>query len=262
MNRLLFLGTGNGMPIHSSCSSVLVESQSTNLLLDCGGGHDILKQFKTANKDPTMIQNIFISHYDSDHILGFIPLVRAFHRWAAPQKRKIFCSANVKNAIDSMFSFIASNHWKAVAPYFEFVILKNGEKYEIGDFAAQYFDLQSKKTSQFGCVITFSNGNKLAFLGDEPLHDACKTYVQGAEVLIHNAFCLESEKETYKPREKNHSTVTEAAETATSLNVKTLILLHMEDTTLETRKKKYAQEAQKFFSGKIFVPNDLDTFEF
>lgn len=262
MNRLLFLGTGHAMPINSSCSSVLVESESTNMLLDCGGGFDILKQFNCAKKDPTTIQNIFITHSDSDHILGIVPLVRAFHRWAAPQKRRIFCSAEVKNVIDRVFTFVASKNWNAVAPYLEFVILKDGEKYVIGDFAVQYFDLQSKKTPQFSCVITFSNGNKLAFLGDEPLHDPCRTYVQGADFLIHNAFCLESEKETYKPREKNHSTVKEAAETASSLNAKTLILLHMEDTTLETRKKKYAQEAQKFFPGAIIVPDDLDTFEF
>lgn len=85
MPRLLFLGTGHGMPIASSCSSILVEDEKNNFLLDAGGGHDILVNFNKAQYEPTKIKNIFITHYDSDHILGIVPLVRAFHRWAEPQ---------------------------------------------------------------------------------------------------------------------------------------------------------------------------------
>ncbi len=98
--RMLFLGTGNGMPTTSSCSCVLIEDDTHNFLFDAGGGHDILVQFAKAKVDPTIIKNIFISHYDSDHILGIVPLARAFRRWAKPQPRTIFCSEEVQKTIE------------------------------------------------------------------------------------------------------------------------------------------------------------------
>lgn len=69
MRQLLFLGTGHGMPIASSCSSILMEDDKNNLLLDAGGGHDLLVNFNKVNYKPATIKNIFITHYDSDHIL-------------------------------------------------------------------------------------------------------------------------------------------------------------------------------------------------
>lgn len=265
MRRLLFLGTAHGMPIASSCACVLIEDESTNLLLDAGGGHDVIGQFKAAGKSPTEVRNIFISHYDSDHILGFVPLVRAFHRWRTPSKGKgairVFCSAEVKSAIDSLFTHVAKRHLDGASPHIEFIIVKDGARHEMDGWMLDFFDLKSKKTPQFGCAVTFPDGKKLAFLGDEP-SAAADQHAKGADVLIHDAFCLDTEQETFKPHEKNHSTVREAAQAAARLDAKTLVLLHMEDTTLATRKERYGAEAARHFHGGLVVPVDLDTFEF
>ena len=42
------------------------------------------------------------------------------------------------------------------------------------------------------------------------------------------------------------------------LHVKNLVLYHTEDSTLETRKKRYTAEADTAFSGHVFVPDDLE----
>ena len=264
MKKLTFLGTGHGMPIASSCSCMLLEDNKNNLLFDTGGGHDILVRFTQANKKPTLLQNIFISHYDSDHILGFIPIVRALHRWnpRPTEKIKIFCSSDVKKSLDSMFEYVAQKHWKPVQDVLEFKIIKDGETHKTGDWNLQFFDLKSNGSPQLGCTVTFSDGKKLAFLGDEPFREQYKKIVLNPDILVHNAFCLDDQEKIFKAHEKNHSTVKEAAQNATKIGAKTLVLLHMEDKTLETRKKKYKTEAEKYFSGKIVVPLDLDSFQF
>ena len=262
MRKILFLGTGNGMPIASTCSSMLVEDEKNNILFDAAGGHDILARFNDVKEDPTKIKNILITHYDSDHILGIVPLVRTFHRWAKPQKRNIFCSPDVKNAIDSLFKYVAKKHYDSVKDTFNFVVIKHGTEYEDNGWKFNFFDVKSPASPQMGCVITFPDGTKLSFLGDEPLRDHYLDMVKDCDVLIHDAFCLDTEQEIYKPHPKNHSTVKEAALNATKLNAKKLVLYHMEDKTLKTRKTKYLKEVKQNFSGDVFVPLDGDQYKF
>ena len=56
---------------------MLVEDD-TSLMLDLAGGHDLTVKMHQAGKDPLDIRNIFITHFDSDHILGLFPLMRYF----------------------------------------------------------------------------------------------------------------------------------------------------------------------------------------
>lgn len=262
MRQLLFLGTGHGMPLKSSCSSILVEDDKNNILLDVGGGHDLLGQFHQAKKDPTSIKNIFITHYDSDHILGIVPLIRAFNQWGKPIRRNIFCSQEVKNAIDSLFVFVAKDHYKSVKPLLNFVILKDGMTYEDNGWKFTFFDVKSNKTPQFGCIIVFPDKTKISFLGDEPLRKHYSDMVKNSDILIHEAFCLDDQQDHFKPHPKQHGTVKETAQNASRIGAKKLVFCHMEDKTLATRKQKYLMEAKRNFKGEIFVPVDLDKLEF
>ena len=98
----------------------------------------------------------------------------------------------------------------------------------------------------------------MACLGDEPYNVANRGYVEGADWLMSEAFCLYRDREIFKPYEKHHSTAAEAGRLAAELGVKRLLLYHTEDQTLATRKRAYAEEAAASFTGEIFVPDDLE----
>lgn len=83
-------------------------------------------------------------------------------------------------------------------------------------------------------------------------------YVQGADWLMSEAFCLYGDREIFQPYEKHHSTVLNAARLAERLSVKNLILYHTEDKTLNTRSERYTKEAKTVYHGNVFVPDDLD----
>lgn len=70
--------------------------------------------------------------------------------------------------------------------------------------------------------------------------------------------CLDSEADIYKPYEKMHSTVKTASEIAERLNIKNLVLYHTNDNDLKNRKKLYTEESKRYFSGNVYVPDDLD----
>lgn len=251
------------MPIQSSCTAILLEDEKNNILFDAGGGHDVLNRFNDVGKDPSAVENIFITHYDSDHILGLVPLVRTWHRWAEQKKRNIFCSTEVKKAIDSLFVFVAKKHYDPVKDHINFVVLEDRFEYDLNGWRIVFFDIKSPGSSrQFGCKILFPDSSSLAFLGDEPLRDHYLDIVKGSTVMIHEAFCLDRQETEFKAHLKNHSIAKEAAENASRAGVEKLLFYHMEDRTIGTRKIEYTREAMTYFNGDVFVPIDGDSYDF
>ena len=54
---------------------------------------------------------------------------------------------------------------------------------------------------QMGFTLGLAGGGKLCCLGDEPYNPACAAYVQGADWLLCEAFCLYEDRERFKPYE-------------------------------------------------------------
>lgn len=82
--------------------------------------------------------------------------------------------------------------------------------------------------------------------------------MENSEWLLSEAFCLYSERDVFKPYEKHHSTVKDACELASELNIKNLVLWHTEDQNLAQRKDLYKNEGKKYFKGNLLVPDDLE----
>lgn len=251
------------MPAISTCASLLVEDDTTNLLLDTSGGHEILKAFSRVGKNPQDVQNVFISHWDSDHILGIVPLIRAFKADPAKQPRSIYCSKETKAAVDGIFSFTARMHLEKVEEFVKFDIVGDGDTRRVGDWSVRFFDLASGKTPQLGCTIECGDSTKIAFTGDEPLREHSLHYVDGCDVLLHEAFCTSDKIERFEPYEKHHGTAREAGDNAVKAHAKTLALFHMEDETLDSRKTSYEADVKSSgFTGNVFVPVDGDRLDF
>jgi ribonuclease Z len=122
----------------------------------------------------------------------------------------------------------------------------------------QFFDIASTKMKQFGFRAVLPDGQNLVCLGDEPYNPICAPYLKQVDWLLSEAFCLYSDREVFSPYEKHHSTALDAGKLAEELQVKNLVLYHTEDQNLEVRKEKYTAEAVSQFSGRVFVPDDLE----
>ena len=85
-------------------------------------------------------------------------------------------------------------------------------------------------------------------------------YVKGSSWLLHEAFCLYSEADKFKPYEKHHSTVKEACQLAEELGVPNLLLYHTEETHLKERKELYTAEGREYYHGNLYVPDDMEEF--
>lgn len=107
--------------------------------------------------------------------------------------------------------------------------------------------------------MNIGGDKKLTCCGDEPYTDCIKNYALNSDWLMHEAFCLYSQADIFDPYEKHHSTVKDACELAERLAVKNLILYHTEDKNLLRRQELYKAEGAQYYSGNLFVPDDLDS---
>ena len=102
---------------------------------------------------------------------------------------------------------------------------------------------------------------RLITVGGKTVNSGMKIAAEGCEWLLHEAFCLYSERDLFNPYEKHHSTVKDACELAQKLHVPNLVLYHTEDKNIQNRKELYSAEGESYFSGNLYIPNDLESIE-
>jgi ribonuclease Z len=174
----------------------------------------------------------------------------------------IYCHKSSVKAIKSICSYVLTkNILKIINNRIKFFKIKDGYKTSLLGKKIEFFDIHSTKDIQFGFQIMLEEEKKLTFLGDEPYRASVKKYCENTDYLLHEAFCLYSQREIYKPYEKHHSTAKDACRNAKVLNVKNIILYHTEDDNLKDRKHFYIQEGKEVFKGNIYMPDDLDVIE-
>ena len=295
-NQITMLGTGNATvsQIYNTC--FVLQTSSTLMLVDAGGGNGILSQLKKVNVQISDIHHLFVTHAHTDHVLGVIWVIRMVAQCKGYEGLlHVYGNDKVMKVIKTIIDMIlAKKQLAKVAERVVFHQLEDGDCFEVGDMKMECFDIQSTKEKQFGfraelpetsednvsedkTASDYASEDKaasdkaasenhakplvLACLGDEPYNEQNCRYIEGADWMMCEAFCLYADRDTFKPYEKCHSTALDAGKLAEELGVKNLILYHTEEKTLATRKENYTREAAENFKGRIFVPDDLEVIE-
>lgn len=296
MNQITMLGTGNATvsQIYNTC--FVLQTSSTLMLVDAGGGNGILSQLKKVNVQISDIHHLFVTHAHTDHVLGVIWVIRMVAQCKGYEGLlHVYGNDKVMKVIKTIIDMIlAKKQLAKVAERVVFHQLEDGDCFEVGDMKLECFDIQSTKEKQFGfraelpgisednvsedkTASDYASEDKaasdkaasenhakplvLACLGDEPYNEQNRRYIEGADWMMCEAFCLYADRDTFKPYEKCHSTALDAGKLAEELGVKNLILYHTEEKTLANRKENYTREAAENFKGRIFVPDDLEVIE-
>lgn len=262
--KLILLGTGHAMTLdcYNTCF-VLQDTEGENILVDTGGGQQILRQMRDAGIDFCKMHHIILSHRHSDHILGLIWIVRKFYQYAASGEYEgylhLYMHAELEKVIKTVLPAILAK--KFVRMMEERILIhtvEDQEEKQILRYTVKFLDIHSEKDRQFGFRTTLQNKKTFVFLGDETCREALYEEVRGCDWLLHEAFCLAADADRFRPYEKKHSTVKDAAQTAEKLDVRNLLLYHGYDWDLPSRKQNYTREARQYFTGDVYAPDDLD----
>ena len=264
--KLTILGTGNAQSVAFYNTCFVVSGEGGDFLVDAGGGNGVFKQFKEAGLKWQDMREIFLTHEHTDHILGMVWMVRmisqGMSRGSYDGDAVIYGHAEVLQKLRAISEMIMEK--KAVRMFddrLHFVPVEDGETRTIIGRPVTFFDIGSTKAKQFGFSMIMDDGRKLTCCGDEPYNVCEEPYAAGADWLLHEAFCLYSEADIFRPYTKNHSAVKDACELAESLGVPHLVLYHTEDSHGADRGRLYLEEGRRYYSGDLHVPEDLEVIE-
>ncbi len=262
-NQIIMLGTGNAIATECYNTCFILKMEKALLLVDAGGGNGILTQLERAQIALSDIHNMFITHAHTDHILGAVWMVRMIiHRMKDKEyngKFTVYSHDKVLNVLDFICRMtLPEKDLSFLGESVLFREVKDEDTFRIGNTNFQCFDILSSKEKQFGFCAYLPDSIKLVCLGDEPYNESNSHYVENADWLLCEAFCLYKDRNVFKPYEKHHSTALEAGILANRLNIRNLLLYHTEDKNLSIRKESYTAEASQNFGGRILVPDDLE----
>lgn len=265
MDKIIMLGTGNGGTINLYNTCFVIQNDIGNFLVDTGGSIEIIKRLNEVGIDFKEIHNIFISHSHTDHMLGLIWLFKKIGASIMSgmefEPINIYCNDVVYEAINEVAKCtLPGKLLDLVNNVINYIVLRDGDKYNINGIDYSFFDVKAKGAKQFGfeCIL---NDKKLAFLGDETLNPLLYDRVRGFDYVMHEVFCLNSEEEKYHELLKTHCSTKTVSEIMNDLEIKNLILYHTEESHGDKRKELYTREAKEYFNGNVIVPNDLEVID-
>ncbi|WP_148410499.1 MBL fold metallo-hydrolase [Murimonas intestini] len=261
--KLTMLGTGHAAAVECYNTCFVLSEKDKYFLVDAGGGNQILMQLKKAGIPVEQIHDIFVTHEHIDHLLGVFWMIRIIGQKINQKKYEgdlnIYCHSELAGKIESIARLtIMPKIIRLLGGRIRIVAVEDGEKRKIIDHKVKFFDIGSRKAKQYGFTLKLDNERKFTCLGDEPYNPENYEEVRKSEWLMHEAFCLYSQNERFKPYEKSHSTVKDACQAAAELKVPNLILYHTEDENLPRRKHMYTEEGRQYYRGNLFVPDDLE----
>lgn len=261
--NITFLGTGCAMVSRRYNTCFLIRSEAGTVLVDCGGGNQILTLLDKAGQKIQHIDALFLSHSHCDHILGAVWVVRRVGELFGQGRRdRDFVIYGCQETLSDLETICRMTLNGKATRWFgsriRFQPLEDGEAFTAAGYDLTAFDIHSTKLKQFGFTMTLPGDKRLCFSGDEPLNSACEHYARGAEWLLSEAFCLYDDRDIYRPYEKHHVTSLDAANIAMRLGVKHLVLYHTIDYP-KLRRERMTAEAKRVYDGAVFVPEDLET---
>ena len=262
--KLIMLGTGNAAVTKCYNTCFLLSEDNEYFLVDGGGGNGLLQQLETIHLDYRFIHTIFITHKHIDHLLGLFWLLRMVLSQCVSNhydgELTIYGHEEVIHILQQNLVLLFPEKMTAfLGKKVHLVCVEDGETKMILVHLVTFFDIHSTKAKQFGFMMEY-DGKRLTCLGDEPYRECEKQYVEKATWLMHEAFCLYSQKDIYHPYQKHHSTVKDACVIGNEMHVENLILYHSEDDNLLDRKRLY-QEEGSFYQGHLYIPDDLEMIE-
>lgn len=245
--KVILLGTGVAIPWDSRTqSSILLQSSSARLLLDCGAG--ALHRLNQAQIDPTSIDAVLLTHLHLDHTADFLPLIKA--NWLLDH--------NCMNLYGPPGTGDWWNSLLMAYPYMrnrvdmQITEIQPGEEFQIADLDIQAIFTKHSIPSQGYCLET--NEGTVVYSGDtEPVREI-RNASMGADLLIHECSFPDGMAVT------NHTTPRWLGEVMKGTAVGKIVLTHLYPQT-SGHFDQMVKSVRLGAGVPVVIANELDLFE-
>lgn len=274
--EIILTGTGSPLPDPNRAGpSTLIKVGATHILVDAGRG--TVMRLAAAGSVPAMLSAVCITHLHSDHICALNDVITTHWIMTAVtspgenEPLKVFGPPGTAQFVDRTMSALEPDITYRLAhhpdltdgPSVEVTELGPGESFAIGDVrvtTAATVHTPAEPTLGYrfdhGGSSAALVGDTVPCVGVDALCSGVDAYVQTA---IRDDLIAAMPSKMMRDLIDYHSSVIDAAQTASRARVKRLVLTHMIPAPNPDQYEDWRAIASQHFKGEIIIGGDLTT---
>ena len=261
--KISFLGTGSGTSTNSAHTAIAYDcDDGTRLLVDTSSGNSVARNGSELGMPVESFNTVLLSHHHFDHMSGLIYVQQA--RSQARQDAPPLDVYLTRESLGWLIKLCDSNPTTVAADQ-EGAKNASGRQVMLWHVTEPGQEINLGPTTKASCFPADhipgavgwrvdTDGMGVVFSADTRFNPELVKASQGAELLIHEAFRTDADKELAAGR--GHSTSGDAARSAAQSGVNELILTHL-DTGFSREPQPLIDDAKKHFGGPISAVRDL-----
>jgi ribonuclease Z len=249
--RFTIMGSAASIPTpHHDTASVLLDTGSTKLLIDCGGSP--AARLKLAGVDFMDLDGLIVTHHHPDHIYGVPILLMDIWLMGRRDSFPAYGPAKTLEVIKAMMDLYEWDTWPNFThidfcplPLEPNTLVVSDDLVEVTSWPVEHL------VPAIGVrIANKQTGGVLAYTSDTTRHPHVVDLARDADILIHEA----------TGDYFGHSTATDAALDANEAGAKRLVLTHY--PVVRGNPHETLKEAQGVFEGPVELAEDFGVYEF
>ncbi len=271
--QVIVLGSGSPLPDPARAGpSTLIRTGAGDLLFDCGRG--VLMRAAAAGTSAGALQGLFLTHLHSDHTTDLNDVITS--RWITsfqpipltvlgPRGTAALVAATeamLELDIRYRLAHHADLQWR---PSTEALECAGGEVWSEGDVRVTAAPTEHAPVRPTLGYRIDDGTTSVVVAGDTVPCAGLDELCAGADALVHTVIRRDLIEAIGLPRLTDvldyHSTVEDAARTASRAGVSTLVLTHLVPAPAPGAEEEWAALASEHFAGVVVVSKDLTTWD-
>jgi len=267
--RITLLGTGSPMPdARRAGPSTLVQADGLTVLVDCGRG--VMLRLVAAGVLPPMLDAMLITHLHSDHITDLGDMITT--RWVmspGPRPFVIYGPLGTHDVVQHTLQSLTPDVGYRIhhhddlndGPVVEVHEMSPGDVFTVGS-AQVTVGATDHRPVEPTIAFRIEAGGKSAVMGGDGipcagLDELCKGADAYVQTVIREDLVRLVPNQRFQDILDYHSTVQQAAQTATQAGVGTLVLTHYVPSMQPGQEDEWRALAAEHFAGPIVLGDDL-----
>jgi ribonuclease Z len=265
------LGTGSPLPSPDRAGpSTLVRAGDATLLVDCGRG--VVLRLTAAGVLPVGLTAVLLTHLHSDHITDLNDIVTT--HWVmspAPLPLRVVGPPGTRAVVDGLLAMLAADQQYRLdhhddlnqGPDVDVTEVEPGDRLELGGASVTVHPTDHRPLAPTVGYRIEHDGAVAALAGDTVPCDGLDELCAGADLYVQTVIREDLVRAIPAARLQDildyHSTVEQAAQTASRAGVRTLVLTHYVPPLQPGQEDEWRALAAAHFDGEIVLGDDLTT---